>query len=311
VTSDQVIGQAQEAVLRTLLIALPLLVLGVGIVGWVSLGRALRAVDDMTSQAEAMQSTADGELRVRRTGDEIERLGHTFNALLTRLHHQTRATRQFVADAGHELRNPLSTLRVTLEFAQDADEAGLRSSALRALRELDRLEVLVQDLLVLARTDARDIPVEVDDIDLAALVAEGVSASQQNRPDLTFRFEYEPCWFRGNRLALRSLMANLLDNAARHTRTSVDVSVTVSGGETRIQVVDDGDGLSTEDCERVFERFVRLDESRDRDEGGSGLGLAIVASIAESHGGRAFAAPGPGGHFTITLRDSSSTLPTP
>jgi len=151
----------------------------------------------------------------------------------------------------------------------------------------------------------------VDDLDLAARVAEGVSASQQNRPDLTFRFGYAPCGFRGNRQALRSLTPNLLDNAARHTRTSVDVSVTVSGGETRIQVDDDGDGLSPEDCERVFYRCVRLDESRDRNEGGSGLGLAIVASVAESNGGRAFAAPGPGGNFTITLRDSSSTLPTP
>ncbi|MFZ4487660.1 MAG: ATP-binding protein [Candidatus Nanopelagicales bacterium] len=99
-----------------------------------------------------------------------------------------------------------------------------------------------------------------------------MSASQQNRPDLTFRFGYAPCGFRGNRQALRSLTPNLLDNAARHTRTSVDVSVTVSGGETRIQVDDDGDGLSPEDCERVFYRCVRLDESRDRNEGAAASG---------------------------------------
>lgn len=301
VTSDQSIEQAQGVVLLALLVSIPLLVLGVCIVVWLAVGRALRAVDDMTTQADAMQSTADGELRIRETRDEVERLGRTLNALLSRLHHQTKATRQFVADAGHELRNPLSTLRVTLEFGEDADEAGLRSSVRDALGDLARLEVLVEDLLILARTDAMDEPVELEDLDLVVLVAEGIAAARRGRPDLDYRCDGDTCVVRGNGLALRSLVANLLDNASRHARAAVVARILVSGKDAVIYVDDDGAGLRPEDCERVFERFVRLDEARDRDEGGSGLGLSIVASIAESHRGRAFATPGPGGHFAVSL----------
>lgn len=301
ITSDQSIERAQEAVLHALLIALPLLVVGVCVVGWLAVGRALRAVDDMTSQAETMQSTADGALRVRETHDEIERLGHTLNALLTRLHHQTKATRQFVADAGHELRNPLSTLRVTLEFAEDADEVSLRSSVGSALGDLARLEELVQDLLLLAKSDAIDEPVELEDLDLAVLVSDAVSASRRSRPDLEFACDVQACAIHGHGLGLRSLAANLLDNASRHAQSSVNVRLVVSANETVIHVDDDGQGLRAADCEAVFDRFVRLDESRDRDEGGSGLGLSIVSAIAQAHGGRAYATPGPGGHFVVTL----------
>jgi signal transduction histidine kinase len=301
VTSDESIQRAEEAVLLALLIALPLLVLSVCVVVWLAVGRALKAVDDMASQAQAMQSTADGELRVRETHDEVEHLGHTLNGLLARLHHQSRTTRQFVADAGHELRNPLSTLRVTLEFGEDADEAGLRSSVGSALGDLDRLDELVQDLLVLARTDAMEVPTDTEQLDLAEVLAEGVYTAQRSRPDLHFSIETQACTVRGNGLALRSLVANLLDNAARHARTSVSTRVTVRGDEAEVAIDDDGHGLAPEDCERVFERFVRLDESRDRDEGGSGLGLSIVAAIAASHGGSVRATPGPGGHFIVTL----------
>lgn len=301
VTSDQSLEKGQEGVLLALLIALPLLVLGVCVVVWLAVGRALGAVDDLTSQAEQMQSTADGMLRVQETHDEVEHLGRTLNALLVRLHHQTKATRQFVADAGHELRNPLTTLRVTLEFGEEADEEELRSSVQAALGDLDRLEALVRDLLVLARSDAMEEPAAREDVDLADVVAESVRTAQRSRPDLDFTIDAQECSLHGDGPALRSLVTNLLDNAARHARTTVSTRLTVSDGRADLAIDDDGDGLRPDDCERVFERFVRLDESRDRDEGGSGLGLSIVAAIAEAHGGRATATPGPGGHFAVTL----------
>lgn len=301
VTSDQSVEKAQSAVLLTLLIAIPLLVLGVCLVVWLAVGRALRAVNELTMQAEAMQSTADGELRIRETQDEVEHLGRTLNALIVRLHHQTKATRQFVADAGHELRNPLTTLRVTLEFGEDADEAGLRESVSAAVSDLDRLEVLVRDLLVLARSDAMDEPLEVEGLDLDPIVAEAVAAARRSRPELRVDYEGVRCGVQGNAPALRSLVANLLDNASRHAKSNVAVRLSSTRDRAILRVDDDGAGLRPEDCERVFERFVRLDESRDRDEGGSGLGLAIVASIAEAHGGRAYAVPGPGGHFAVDI----------
>ena len=300
-TSDQPVQRAQEAVLLGMLIVLPLLTLGVCVAVWLAVGRALGAVDDMTVQAEAMQSTADGELRVQATGDEVEHLGRTLNALLARLHHQTNATRQFVADAGHELRNPLSTLRVTLEFGAEADESALRASTRDALTDLDRLEHLVQDLLVLARTDATVSPVDVERLDFADLVREAADAAERSHPELAITFQGDSCPVQGSRVALRSLATNLIDNAVRHAAGEVSICVTNDGSRSLLRVDDDGTGLSPADCGRVFERFVRLDEARDRDEGGSGLGLSIVASVAESHAGWAEATPGPGGHFSVSL----------
>jgi signal transduction histidine kinase len=305
--SDDPITRAQDAVLLALLLALPLLVLAVCIVVWLAVGRALHAVEDMRSQADSMQSTASDLLRVPDTGDEVEQLGHTLNGLLGRLHQQTRATRQFVADAGHELRNPLSTLRVTLEFGQDADEAELRASVRDALADLDRLEVLTQDLLVLARSDAQESAPALVTMDLADVVTEAVAATRRGNPGVTVTAQTQSCTVAADPAALRSLLSNLLDNAARHARSVVAVDVHPEGSSAIVRVDDDGHGLAPEDCAVVFERFVRLDEARNRDAGGSGLGLAIVAAIAEAHGGSVRAEPGPGGHFVVMLPQSTES----
>lgn len=309
--SDEPVRRAQAAVLLTLLVSLPLLVLSVCVVVWLAVGRALGAVEDLRSQADAMRSTSDGLLRVPETADEVEYLGHTLNTLLGHLHHQSRATRQFVADAGHELRNPLSTLRVTLEFGLDADDAALRASVGEALGDLDRLEALTRDLLTLARSDGMQQVADFELVDLRDVVADVVAAARRARPDLAIGLSADSCVVRGDQAALRSLVTNLVGNASRHSRFTVSVTLGRSGSLARLSVDDDGDGLLPEDCDRVFERFVRLDESRDRDEGGSGLGLAIVAATAEAHDGRAMARPGPGGHFAVTLplADAGSVPP--
>jgi signal transduction histidine kinase len=301
ISSTEPITKAQDAVLIALLVAFPLLVLAVCVVVWLAVGRALRAVEDMRAQADAMQSTADGLLNIPDTGDEVEDLGHTLNGLLGRLRQQTRATRQFVADAGHELRNPLSTLRVTLEFGQDADDKELRASVKEALADLNRLEVLTQDLLILARSDARELPPVAVRVDLSDVVNDAVGAAKRGNPGLTVTVATEQCPVSGDPAELRSLVSNLLDNAARHARSSLSVDIRPDGRMAVLRVDDDGAGLSAADCARVFERFVRLDEARDRDEGGSGLGLAIVAAIAEAHGGTARAEPGPGGHLAVSI----------
>lgn len=300
-TSDLPIQRAQEAVLLTLLSALPLLVIGGSVVVWIAVGRALRAVHEMTEQADSMQSTAEGALLVPTTGDEIEHLARTLNALLVRLHQQTKATRQFIADAGHELRNPVSTLRVTLEFAESSETGALRAGVRDAIRDLDRLEVLLEDLLALARVDSFDFSPEFRSVDLSALVRACLDDARRKYPTLQVSLDDQPCTLRGSHRALRSLVSNLVDNAMRHSRTTVAVRLEDKGDMARIFIDDDGEGLLPADCERVFERFVRLDEARDRDEGGSGLGLAIVAAMAKLHAGRAWAEPGPGGHFGVEL----------
>jgi len=289
------VREAERDVLAVLLFVIPLAIAGVAIAVWLAVGRALRSVESLRKQAESMTSTNDGALIVEPTGDEIESLGDTLNDLLMRLHAQSRSMRQFVADAGHELRNPLATLRVSLEFDQEpGEEPSL------ALTELDRLEALVQDLLVLARTEAQEPPA-MERIDLSQLVDEAVRVARQQSPTIAFRVAAEPCVLRGDERTLRGAIDNLLRNAARHGIHEVSISLTESHGSALISVDDDGAGLDPADTTRVFDRFVRLDDSRQRDEGGSGLGLAIVAATALAHGGRAWADAGPGGHFRFEI----------
>lgn len=299
--SGQPVQRVQGAVLAVLLVLLPLSVAAVGLAVWLAVGRALGAVDDLRVQAEALEESADEPLRVRATGDEVERLGRTLNGLLDRLRSQTRSVRQFVADAGHELRNPLTTLRISLEFGKDASEEDVRASMTDALSDVDRLEELVQDLLALARSDARERTTEFGAVDLAALVLGASDVVRRTRPDVDLTLDVSPCVVEGDEGALRSMVVNLVDNAARHAVGRVSLTLTTDDGDVTLRVDDDGHGLDADDCERVFDRFVRLDDARIRDEGGSGLGLAIVASVAQGHGGSAAAQPGPGGHFIVTL----------
>ena len=299
--SGQPVSRVQGAVLAVLLVLLPLSVGAVALAVWLAVGRALGAVDDLRRQAETLEESADETLRVRPTGDEVERLGRTLNALLDRLRSQTRSVRQFVADAGHELRNPLTTLRISLEFGKDGSDADLRASMSEALSDVDRLESLVQDLLALARSDARERTTEFWPVDLAAVVLGATDVVRRTRPEVDLALAVAPCWVDGDEGALRSMVVNLVDNAARHAVRRVAITVEPAEGGVVLRVGDDGIGLSAADCERVFDRFVRLDEARIRDEGGSGLGLAIVASVAQAHGGSVRALPGPGGHFIVAL----------
>lgn len=289
------VERVQAGVLVALSIMLPVALVGVGVAVWFTVGRALRSVEDLRRQAETMTEAENGILAVQPTGDEVERLGRTLNDLIKSLHAQTRATQQFVADAGHELRNPLATLRVALEF----DDGSPEGRAL-ALAELTRLEGLVSDLLVLARSDAREAPTPVP-VDLAELIRGSIAARRAVRPDVAFDVELVPMSVVADVRAMRGAIDNLIANAARHAVSKVTVAVERRGDECVLRVDDDGLGLAPRDCERVFDRFVRLDDARDRDEGGSGLGLAIVAAVAAAHGGRAWAEPGPGGHFRLAL----------
>lgn len=293
--------RGRESLARLLLIIGPIAIVGVTVAVWFAIGRALHSVEYLRRQAQRMSSTSEGTLVVQPTGDEIERLGRTLNDMLVRLHAQSRATRQFVADAGHELRNPLATLRVALELDE---EPGQEPSL--ALSELNRLEALVQDLLVLARTDAQESP-EFQDVDLAGIVADSVRGIASGDTSVHVILPEGPVIVRGDERSLRSAVDNLVRNALRHRTAQVDVSVSTHDDEAVLRVDDDGAGVGAADTELIFERFVRLDESRVRDAGGSGLGLAIVRATAVAHGGTVHAEPGPGGHFILELPLHSST----
>ena len=293
VTSIATVHILQRNFIIFFLISLPLVLIGVAFSVRAALNRALGSVEYLRRQAEGMSGTQDGVLQVQHTRDEVEQLGITLNELLRRIHDQSQATQQFIADAGHELRNPLATLRVLLEFNEDSDQT-------LELGELERLEALVQDLLVLAKVDAHEIT-QSEQIDLEFILKASVNAHEIRHPEIQIDVTSSPAVVVGDSRELRSLIDNLISNACRHAHSHVEVVLTALVETCEINVHDDGTGLAPEDCERVFERFVRLDEARNRDEGGSGLGLAIAFAIATSMQGTIKASPGPGGKFTVGL----------
>jgi signal transduction histidine kinase len=293
------------------MIALPLLAIS-GLAAHRAVGSALRPVERMR-RTVAEISTHDLTARVGLPPgrDEVHRLATTLNTMLDRLSSAQASQRRFVADASHELRSPLSTIRTALDVSTQHPETMSAEELVPVIaRETTRLRELVDDLLVLARTDdTTDRPsrTEVDLDDIVRVEAERVRAGLS--PDskaLEIEVRAGPAKVHGSEAQLRRAVRNLVDNASEYARRRVRVASGVTGSLAVVEVSDDGHGVPAEDRDRVFERFVRLDGARQRDHGGTGLGLAIVAGIAARHGGRARYVERadtryPGAHFLIEL----------
>ncbi len=297
--------RAEDAVRIAIAVIIPLVTIVTALVAAYGVRRALTSVESLRQQAAALSSLDSGGLVVLPSGDEIERLGQTLNDMLDRLHRSSAATRQFVADAGHEIRSPLATMRATLEFTLDAGEEELRIAARDVLTDLDRLERLVDDLLLLARTDAK-APVERRPINLDEIVVEEAARAQRRFPHVTVEHSADPVTVLAEPRRLRRAITNICDNAGRHATTTVRIRLRQASDGAVITVDDDGPGIPSERISEVFERFVRLDEARIRDAGGSGLGLPIAVSIITELGGTVVANPGPGGHIIVTVPISCS-----
>ena len=240
------------------------------------------------------------------------RLGLALNAMLARIESSFRAQeaserklRRFVADASHELRTPLSAVRAYAELydrgaAERPDD--LERSMKGISRESERMSVLVEDLLLLARLDDGR-PLEREPVELDEVVGEAVETAQAVDPDRAIELHAEPATVLGDRVRLRQIVDNLLANVRAHTPpgTPASVSVRRRNGSAEIAVTDAGPGLDEEHLEHLFERFYRADPSRARASGGVGLGLAIVAAVAEAHGGTASASSRPGEGTTIAI----------
>ncbi|MFC9328515.1 ATP-binding protein [Kitasatospora sp. NPDC057015] len=317
---------AVDTTTAALAVACPLLLLTVGLVTWRATGRALRPVEAIRAEVAAISDRAlHRRVPLPRSEDEIADLATTMNAMLDRLDEAGRRQRQFIADASHELRSPLTVLRTQLEVALAHPDPVVRSELVRgALEDTERLQNLATDLLLLARLDAGTPFAPPPDraperIDLTALVATAV----RNRPADPHPVELDlqdDVRVQGNALWLTRLLTNLLDNAQRHTETSVRVVLRsgadagavdadadpdadpdvvtgagAGGAAVLLEVHDDGPGIAVTDRQRVFERFTRLDDARSRDHGGAGLGLPIARDIARHHGGTLVVAASPRG----------------
>jgi len=219
------------------------------------------------------------------TGDEIAALTVTMNQMLDKLEHSDRTHRAFFSDASHELRSPLSTLVTTAEVAS-LDQTGKTWLDLQqtVLNESSRMQALVEDLLTLAKVDAHQLQLDVQDVDLEDVLDAEISRLR-TVSGLQVRAELQPIRVRGDERRLSQVLRNLLDNAARYAKSTIVVGMERRASDAVVSVDNDGEVISTQDRNRVFERFARLDTSRSSDGGGSGLGLAISREIMLAHGG--------------------------
>ncbi|MGW0708844.1 ATP-binding protein [Streptomyces sp. NPDC002643] len=288
---------AVDTALTTMLIGLPLLLLTVGGVTYTVTRRALRPVEGIRAEMAAITASEDLSRRVPEpdTHDEIARLARTTNETLAALETSVERQRAFVADASHELRSPIASLRTQLEVAAAHPELLDLDGA---VEDTVRLQSLAADLLLLARLDAGERPAPNAHFDLAKVVRQETA----DRPGVTVEATADSLEVNGSKAQLTRVLTNLLDNAQRHARSRVTVTLRTQPPWIVLSVADDGSGVPDPDRTRIFERFVRLDESRARDEGGAGLGLAIARDIAVRHGGTLTVTDSPEGGALFELR---------
>jgi signal transduction histidine kinase len=279
-----------DSLLRMLVIAVPVILLASATATWLAVSSALHPVDQLRAAADEVAQVPGREpaqLPVPESGDELARLADTLNQMLRRLHQAAERQRTFVADAAHELRSPIASIRTQLEVALETptDAADWPRVAAEALRDVERTGRLADDMLLLAKLDS------------------GV-ATRRERVDMTslLGLRGSALWVDGDARALRRAIDNLLSNAHRHAHSTVEVDVHREGLNVVVTVDDDGAGLTADDRERVFERWMRLDDARARDEGGAGLGLAITRAVARAHGGDVTLEDSPLGGVRARLR---------
>ena len=278
------VDESAAALTGSLLLVVPVSTAVLALIVWSAVGRALRPVEAMRARVDEISGARlDQRVPEPATADEIRRLARTMNAMLSRLDRSAEQQRQFVADAAHELRNPLARMRTELEVdAAHPASADRAATAASALAETVALQRLVDDLLLLASDDAgqaqhRAVPVDLDEV-----VHRVVAAAGDPRIDAT---AVRPVQVAGNRDQLARAVQNLMDNAVRHARSRITVTLAEDRGAAQLTVGDDGPGVPEADAERIFERFTRLDDARAAGTGGAGLGLAIARGIAARHGG--------------------------
>jgi signal transduction histidine kinase len=244
-----------------------------------------------TELAEITSTGLDRRVPVPGNNEEIKFLAETVNDTLDRLEGAYQQLRRFTSDASHDLRNPITAMRAQVEQAlMYPDDTDWPRTATAVLAGIERLQGIVTDLLTLARLDAR-APLTREPTDLGQLVGAELDRRTWSRMEIVKDLQRNAV-ITCDRLRITRVLANLLDNAERHAASQITVIVRADGSMTILEVIDDGAGIAVEQREMVFDRFTRLDASRDRDAGGTGLGLSIAREIAQAHQG------------TLTIEDS-------
>lgn len=291
----------------------PLVLVLLGLGGWLLVGWALSPVARMTRAVRKINAESLSQrLPLGHGQDEISQLAETFNDMLARLEDSFRKVKQFSGDASHELRTPLTIIRgeteVALRWAKDPEE--MRSVLQSNLEEIDRMGRIIDDLLTLAKSEAGEMPLEMKVFSLSDLVQQlylqGRILGEAKEMDVSLQLDVaEEIRIRGDELRLRQMFLNLITNAIKYTpaKGKVVISMAMDDGRAVVTVRDSGIGIPAEHLPHIFSRFYRIDKARNREDGGTGLGLAIVKWIVEVHDGkiRVTSNPDQGSIFTVYL----------
>lgn len=285
-----------EEITRVAFIFTPIALLALSFGAWLLAGRVLRPVKDImhTVQRINVENMAE-RVPVGDSHDEISELAQTFNSMLKRLDDSFRKIKQFSGDASHELRTPLTIIKgeteVGLRWAKDPEEFRniLRSNA----EEIDRMERIIEDLLTLAKSDANELSLHKKEFSLSDLLQELFLQAQTLAKERDIKVQFSvnvdhEIHAIGDELRLRQLFLNLISNAMKYTPGGGRVTIDLACDDKQavISIIDTGIGIPPEHLPYIFDRFYRIDEARNRQDGGAGLGLSIVKWIAEAHGGR-------------------------
>ncbi|MDT5092890.1 MAG: two-component system, OmpR family, sensor kinase [Mycobacterium sp.] len=294
-----------------------------GILGYLVVHRSLRPLAEVEQTAAAIAAgQLDRRVPERDPRTEVGRLSLALNGMLAQIQRAVASSeqsaaqarrsedrmRRFITDASHELRTPLTTIRGFAELYRQGAARDIELLMSRIESESRRMGVLVEDLLLLARLDAQR-PLEHRRVDLLVLATDAVHDAQSIAPSRRVEIEVfdgpGTPEVLGDEARLRQVLGNLVSNALQHTPDSAKITIRVGteNDEARLEVIDEGPGMSEEDAHRVFERFYRTDSSRARASGGTGLGLSIVDSLVFAHGGTVTVttAPGRGCRFEVRL----------
>jgi len=320
-TQDVVYGPA--ALLQSMLLIAPIVLLCSAALGWWLAGTSLRPLLRITDELEAISDgrSLHRRLAVPLSGDEISRLVVTLNGMLARLEQSFAGLRRFTADASHELKTPLMVLRAGVE--RGLTHPKTPQEVLQALDEtldqINQMTEMVDNLLTLARADEGRAPLAVEQTDLRELVADISETAGMLGEDARIRVKTDipagPVRLAVDRHRIRELLLNLVTNAIKYTPAGGTVGLSLSEGADAVTltVSDTGVGIAPGDLPHIFDRFWRADPARSRtgERAGTGLGLAITKWIAEAHGGTITvqSRPGRGTLFTVRLPRNGRVAP--
>jgi heavy metal sensor kinase len=309
-TSLEDFDESIRKLLLIMIISIPTSISVTIVVGYFMAKKALRPVDQIRRAAvKITSSNLDEKIDIAGRRDELSRLAETFNAMIARLKDAFQRINQFSIDVSHELKTPLTILKGETEVAlrKEREKGDYQSLLMSNLEEIDRMSCIIDDLLLLSKADTKDIKLNIAEVALRDLVMDVCMDMKvvADKKDVELQVsEMEDVRIKGDELKLRRMLLNIVENGIKYSHVGGKISVSsyLNNGYAKIDVKDDGIGISEEDINYIFDRFYRADRSRKR-ESGSGLGLSISRWIAEAHKGsiEVKSQPAQGSMFTIKL----------